>query len=107
MLFRSKNVQLAVNTYGKGHSVYMSGLPFSFENTRLLYKSLFFAANKQDEITKWYSDNYNVEVNVYPSTNSFCVVNNTYEEQKTVVYRGDGTSFEVILKETEIQWFTI
>ncbi len=103
----NKNVQLAVNTYGKGHSVYMSGLPFSFENTRLLYKSLFFAANKQAEMTKWYSDNYNVEVNVYPSTNSFCVVNNTYEEQKTLVYRGDGTSFEVILKETEIKWFTI
>lgn len=101
----NQNVQLAVNEYGQGKSVYMSGLPFSFENARLLYRSIFYAAGQLDEIKKWYSDNYNVEVNVYPSTNSFCVVNNTYEPQNTIVYKGDGSSFEVNLKESEIQWF--
>lgn len=55
----------------------------------------------------WYSENYNVDVNVYPSTNSFCVVNNTYEPQTTTIYKGDGSSFEVELAECEIQWFEI
>ncbi len=103
----NKTVNAAVNTYGKGHSVYLSGLPFSFENSRLLYRSLYYAAGKQDEIKKWYADNYNVEVNVYPSTNSFCVVNNTYMPQESIVYKGDGTEFKVILKESEIKWFNI
>lgn len=48
-----------------------------------------------------------MDVNVYPSTNSFCVVNNTYEPQTTTIYKGDGSSFEVELAECEIQWFEI
>ena len=101
------HVNLAVNEYGKGRGVYMNGLPFSFENVRLLYRAIFFAAHKEDEMKHWYSENYNVDVNVYPSTNSFCVVNNTYEPQTTTIYKGDGSSFEVELAECEIQWFEI
>lgn len=101
------HVNLAANDYGEGRGVYINGLPFSFENARLLYRAIFYAAHKENEMKKWYSDNYNVEVNVYPSTNSFCVVNNTYEAQKTTIYKGDGSSFEVELEESEIKWFNI
>lgn len=85
----------------------MNGLPFSFENARLLYRSIFYAAGKEAEMKKWYSENYNVEVNVYPSTNSYCVVNNTYEPQDTIVYKGDGSSFALHLDACELKWFTI
>lgn len=101
------HVNLAANDYGEGRGVYINGLPFSFENARLLYRAIFYAAHKENEMKKWYSDNYNVEVNVYPSTNSFCVVNNTYEAQKTTIYKCDGSSFEVELEESEIKWFNI
>lgn len=101
------NVQLAANTYGKGHSVYMSGLPFSFENARLLYRALFYAAGKQEQMRTWYSENWNTEVNVYPKTNRFCVVNNTYEPQTTKVYLEAGKTMEVALAENEIRWFEI
>ena len=101
------HVNLAANDYGEGRGVYINGLPISFENARLLYRAIFYAAHKENEMKKWYSDNYNVEVNVYPSTNSFCVVNNTYEAQKTTIYKGDGSSFEVELEESEIKWFNI
>ena len=100
------NVNLAANTYGKGHSVYINGLPFSFENARLLYRSIYYAAGKEAEMKQWYSENYNVEVNVYPSTNSYCVVNNTYEPQKTIIYT-DEDNFEVELDASEIRWFTM
>lgn len=104
---KNRNVNLAVHEYGKGHAVYMSGLPFDFANARLLYRSLFYAAGCQEDMKRWYSDNYFVEVNVYPSTHSFCVVNNTYEPQTALVYKGDGTSFEVTLEESQIKWFQI
>lgn len=109
ILIKQENngVQLAAHQYGAGRAVYISGLPFDFANTRLLYRSLYFAVGKQDEIYKWYATNYNVEVNVYPQTNSFCVVNNTYEAQATKVYKGDGSSFEITLDATEIKWFSI
>lgn len=99
------HVNLACNEYGKGRSVYINGLPFSFENTRLLYRAIYYAAHKEDDLKKWYSDNYNLDVNVYPSTNSFCVVNNTYEPQKSTIYKGDGSSFEVDVPACGIQWF--
>ena len=99
------HVNLAVNDYGKGRSVYLNGLPFSFENARLLYRAIYYAAHKEKDIYKWFSTNYNVEVDVYPSTKSFCVVNNTYEPQKTKVYKGDGQVLEVDLEESEIKWF--
>lgn len=100
------NIQFATNDYGKGRSVYLSGLPFSFENARLLYRCLFYAAGKQQDMKKWYSENCHVEVNVYPDTNSYCVVNNTYEPQTSIIYTQDS-SFEITLKESEIRWFTI
>ena len=100
------NIMFAANTYGKGRSVYLRGLPFSFENARLLYRCLFYAAGKEDEIKTWYSENPNVEVNVYPNTQSYCVVNNTYEEQTTTVYT-DRESYALTLAATEIRWFSI
>lgn len=100
------NIMFAANTYGKGRSVYLRGLPFSFENARLLYRCLFYAAGKEDEIKTWYSENPNVEVNVYPNTQSYCVVNNTYEEQTTTVYT-DRESYALTLAATEICWFSI
>ncbi len=99
------SVNLAVNEYGKGRGVYINGLPFSFENARLLYRAIFYACHKEKMMYQWYSENYNVEVNYYPATNSYCVVNNTYEKQDTIIYDGDGKQSSLSLKENEIKWF--
>ena len=37
----------------------------------------------------------------------YCAVNNTYTPQSTVVYRGDGTSFELQMASNEIKWYKI
>ena len=39
---RNKEVQMAVNEFGKGRCVYISGLPYSFENSRILYRSIIW-----------------------------------------------------------------
>lgn len=99
-----EDVQLAVNEFGKGRSVYISGLPYSFKNSRLLYRAVFWAAGRQQEMKRWYSDNYNVEVNYYPATGKYAVVNNTYEPQAAIIYDGEGCPRAMALKSNEILW---
>lgn len=103
----NKEVQLAVNEFGQGRGVYISGLPYSFENSRLLYRAILWSAHSEDELHRWFSDNYNVEVHAYVKNGKYCVVNNTYEPQQTTVYRGDGSSFELRLDANEIKWYEI
>ena len=103
----NKEVQLAVNEFGDGRSVYISGLPYSFENSRLLYRAILWSAHDEDNINKWFSTNFNVEVHAYVKNGKYCVVNNTYEPQSTTVYKGDGTSFNLDLDANEIIWYEI
>ena len=104
---REKEVQLAVNEFGKGRSVYISGLPYRFENSRLLYRSIIWSAHDEENLYKWFSTNFNVEVHAYVKNGKYCVVNNTYEPQKTTVYKGNGTSFDLELSANEIMWYEI
>ena len=104
---REKEVQLAVNEYGSGRSVYISGLPYSFENNRLLHRSVLWSSHCEAQLNSWFSSNYNVEVHAYVKNGKFCVVNNTYEPQSTTVYRGDGSSFQLDLDSNEIRWYKI
>ncbi len=104
---KEKEVQMAVNEFGKGRSVYISGLPYSFENTRILYRSILWSTHDEEDLNKWFSSNFNVEVHAYVKNNKYCVVNNTYEPQKTRIYRGDSSSFELELDANEIIWYEI
>ena len=104
---RDKEVQLAANTFGEGRGVYISGLPYSFENSRLLYRAILWASGAEDELKQWFSSNYNVEVHAYIKNGKYCVVNNTYEPQSTTVYKGDGSSFELDMQANEIIWYEI
>jgi len=104
---REKEVQLCVNSFGSGRSVYISGLPYSFKNARLLYRSVLWAAGSEDQLHCWYSDNPNVDVHAYVANGKYCVVNNTYEPQETVIYRGDGSSFPLSIEANGILWYEI
>ncbi len=104
---KDKSVQLAVKEFGKGRGVYISGLPYSFENSRILYRAILWSCGSEDELYRWFSTNVNTEVHAYVRNNKYCVVNNTYEPQKTMVYKDDGTSFEADLKANEIIWYNI
>ena len=104
---KDKEVQLAVNEFGKGRCVYISGLPYSFENSRLLYRAIIWSSHDEKDLHKWFSSNYNVEVHAYVKNGKYCVVNNTYEPQSTTVYKGDGSSFELDLDANEIIWYEI
>ena len=104
---KEKEVQMAVNEFGKGRAVYISGLPYSFENSRVLYRAVLWSTHSEDELNRWFSTNYNVDVHAYPKNNKYCVVNNTDEPQQTTIYRGDGSSFELTLEPNQIIWYEI
>ena len=103
---RDKEVQMAANSFGNGRSVYISGLPYSFENSRVLYRAILWAAHGEEILHKWFSTNYNVEVHAFVANGKYCVVNNTYEPQDTVVYT-DQDSFELHLDANEIRWYNL
>ncbi len=104
---REKEVQMAVNEYGEGRCVYISGLPYSFVNSRILYRSILWSSHSEAELHRWFSGNWNVDVHAYVKNGKYCVVNNTYEPQETVVYKGDGESFRLALAANEIKWYEI
>ena len=104
---RDREVQMAVNTFGKGRAVYISGLPYSFENSRVLHRAILWSSSSEDALLHWFSSNYNVDVHAYPENGKYCVVNNTDTLQETVIYRGDGSSFEKTMQPNEIIWYEI
>ena len=44
-------IHLAANPSGKGRGVYIAGLPYTPENTKIINACLFYAANKESELT--------------------------------------------------------
>ena len=98
---------MAVNGFGEGRCVYISGLPYSFENSRILYRAILWSAHGEGDLYRWFSTNYNVEVHAYVKNGKYCVVNNTYEPQSTTVYTGDGSSFQLDLGANEMRTFEI
>ena len=104
---RNKEVQMAAHDFGKGRAVYISGVPYSFANSRTLYRAILWSAHSEEELHTWFSSNYNVEVHAYVKNGKYCVVNNTYEPQDTTVYTIGGSSFALHLDANEIKWYEI
>ena len=75
LIQKDQEVQMAVKTFGKGRGVYISGLPYSFCNSRILYRAVLWSAAAENELFCWFSSNYNVEVHAYVKNKKYCVVN--------------------------------
>lgn len=105
--YSNGEVNLSSNDYGKGRCVYIAGLPYSEQNTRLLMRSLYYSANKEEDFKKWYADNLYCEVHAYPSVNKYAILNNTNKEQVTNVYDGNGDKVKVTLEPGEIRWMVM
>ena len=97
-------VQLAVRDYGSGRGVYLSGLPYSAVNARLLERALFWAAHKEERYRKWSSDNPECEVAVFPQSETFCVINNSEMAQRTEIRLPGGASRVLDLGPSAIVW---
>lgn len=102
--YSNGEIHLAANRAGEGRAVYIAGLPYTPQNSRLLMRSLYYAAGKEAELTKWYAENPSCEVHAYPGSGVYAVVNNAHEPQTTAVYDGQGRASEVRLEAGGIVW---
>lgn len=102
--YSNHEVHVSAHAYGKGRGVYLAGLPYSYENTRLLMRSLYYAAGKESSMNIWYADNLNCEVHAYPDAGKYAVVNNSNEEQTTTVYDGAGHGTLLTMEPCAIIW---
>lgn len=105
--YSNHEVHLSAHPYGKGRGVYIAGLPYSYGNMRLLIRSLFYAASRESQMKRWYADNLYCEVNAYPETGRYAVVNNSSSAQTTQVYDGQGNGRTLDLEPCEIKWYAI
>ncbi len=105
LIKRDGDVQLSVNDAGRGRAVYVSGLPYSPHNARLLHRAVMWASHAEEELRRWFSENPAVDVHAYEGSRKYCVVNNSAEAQSTTVYRDDGSSFPLALTPGGIEWF--
>lgn len=105
--YSDHEVHLSAHGYGKGRGVYIAGLPYSYMNTRILLRSMYYAAAREGDMKKWYADNIYCEVHAYPETGKYAVVNNSSRPQVSMVYDGQGNGTGVELKPCEIRWFSM
>ncbi|HLR09080.1 MAG TPA: 1,3-beta-galactosyl-N-acetylhexosamine phosphorylase [Bacillota bacterium] len=101
------DVTLAAHRYGKGRSVYIAGLPYCPENTRLLLRAIHWAASEEELMKKWFTTNIQTECAAYPQAGKFVVINNSYDRQETTVYKADGSKVDVTLEPMGYQWLDI
>lgn len=99
-------VNLAANRYGKGRSVYISGLPYSAQNARILYRAIFWSAGKEQELKKVFSENPDTECHYYPESGKYALVNNSSSPCSTVFYDVGGNTKKITLKGKEILWMS-
>ncbi|MFR6489147.1 MAG: lacto-N-biose phosphorylase central domain-containing protein, partial [Clostridium sp.] len=105
--YNNGEVNLAAHAYGNGRCVYIAGLPYSTQNTRILLRALYHAAGKEEAFKKWYADNLYCEVHAYPQSKQYAILNNTNEIQESGVYDGEGTLKHVTLQPGEIRWMVM
>lgn len=92
------SVQIALNSFGKGHALYLSGFKFTPENTRILHRALFWAAGKQSEYGAWTCSNIHTDCAYYPGTKKLVVINSSDNPEKTNVSDANSKIHEFNLK---------
>ena len=98
------NINLSVNNYGKGRSVYISGLYCSNDAFKLIYRALCWAANKEELDKVCYSNNNNVDIFYYEKEKTYALLNNTSIEQKVTFYTLNKEQKTAVLKPNAILW---
>jgi 1,3-beta-galactosyl-N-acetylhexosamine phosphorylase len=91
------HVAAAVHGFGRGRGVYLAGLPFSFENCRLLHRAILWAAGQESAERTWFSENPCIEVAAYPQAGRFVAINNSDQPQTGTIWKDSARSVQVAL----------
>lgn len=95
-------VKMATKDYGAGRSFYITGLPYSADNARLLYRAILWTAHKENLDRKAYSANKFTEAHCY--CDRYAVINNTDSVQETDFYDIEGRKKHLTIESYGIKW---
>jgi 1,3-beta-galactosyl-N-acetylhexosamine phosphorylase len=98
------DVHAAAREAGRGRAVYLAGLPFSTQNTRLLLRSLYWAAGREADLATWFATNPECEAGYYPDAGVYCVANLSDRSQTTTVHLAGGRTDTIRLGPHELVW---
>ena len=99
--------RLIVNSYGKGRSVYFTGLPYSPQNCRILLRAIYYAAHREEEMKKYYVTNVETEVAAFEKAGRVAVISNSKEDQMTDLYIHGSLKCSLDMKAMEMVWVEI
>lgn len=100
---RAGSIDAAVHPYGKGRSVYLSGLPYTAENARILQRALFWVAGKEAEYERLpHAIDARVEVARYEDGRVF-VYNSSFDHVNTQLV-GEELKRPVSLEPLGAEW---
>ena len=99
-----KYSRLVVNEYGKGRSVYFTGLPYTPQNCRILLRAIYYAAHREEEMKKYYVTDVETELAVFEKTGMIAVINNTKEPKETDLYIEGTLKVHLSLAPMELKW---
>lgn len=103
--YSNNEVHMAANNFGKGRSFYMAGMPYSFQNTRILERAIAYVSHKEENLKKYFADDIRLEVCAYPDLKKYCLINNSFDRIKSKVYDGQGCFKEVTIEPGDLLWF--
>ena len=103
----SEGVNLVVNCFGQGRSVYLSGLPYTPQNARILYRALLWASGREELVQRYFVSNPLMEVHVYPDCAQLCVVNNAEEPAAGLLTIDEETRVNIALDAAGIAWYKL
>ena len=104
LAFDNHEVYMAANDFGKGRAFYITGLPYSFQNTRILKRAIHFVSHKEETLKKYYADDCRLEVAAFEDLGKYCVINNSLEDVSSKVYDKDGNANEISIKAGKLIW---
>lgn len=102
--YSNNEIHMAANEYGMGRSFYISGLPYSLENTRLLKRAIHYVSHKENELKKYYADDLRIEVCAFPKLKKYAIINNSLDDVTTNIYDKDGNKKEISINGADLIW---
>ncbi len=91
-------IQIAVNIFKEGRGVYLNGYLFTAENTKLIHKTIMWAAGKEKEYPVWTCSNPETECAYFAESGKLVVINNSGEMQETEIISSTGKDAVVDLE---------
>ena len=98
------HVMFSVNEYGKGRSVYLSGMENSNLAYRIFYKAVLWACQKEYCLHTCYCENPNVDVYYYPKVNRYALINLSEKDVEETYYDIQGNCKKTTLSANAIKW---